>query len=400
METICFKNGKQGRIKVPHIDPTACQLEHLLDAARPRLVALCYRLTGDSGDAEDLAQETLYEAWRHRYKLRDPAGVWPWLAAIARNICLRWWRARGQVGDGGRGPDQAAALVLLACDDDYDLDVELERAELVELLDRALALLPPNTRDLLVEHYIRESPHAAIADRLGLSVATVAKRLERGRLRLKRLLATDLLREATVHGLVESPPDGWRETSIWCTVCGTRYLFGRFTPQRELQLICVGCSGCSLPISLYTRGGSVALFNGIRGFRGALNRLATEQYEQLAGGIPGRAVGCPRCRAEAPLYAAAEAATVGRYFAGADCPRCGTIVVHTALCFLALQTPAGRRFRAVHTRLRTLPTREVESLGIPAVVTGYESVTTGARFHAVYARDSFRLLGIHGALEE
>ncbi len=57
-------------------------------AERARLVRLCAYLTGDAQAAEDLAQETLVEAWRHAHKLHDPHGREPWLRAIARNVCL------------------------------------------------------------------------------------------------------------------------------------------------------------------------------------------------------------------------------------------------------------------------------------------------------------------------
>src|SRR5215218_2430569 len=65
------------------------------EAQRARLVQLCAALTRDRHAAEDLAQETLLEAWRNREKLHDASGAERWLAAIARNVCLRWARRRG-----------------------------------------------------------------------------------------------------------------------------------------------------------------------------------------------------------------------------------------------------------------------------------------------------------------
>src|SRR5215211_2105052 len=52
---------------------------------RRRLVRLCATISGDSNAAEDLAQETLLEAWRNAHKLHDPSGADRWLAAIARS---------------------------------------------------------------------------------------------------------------------------------------------------------------------------------------------------------------------------------------------------------------------------------------------------------------------------
>jgi len=138
--------------------------EVTLAVERARLVRLCARLTGDAGAAEDLAQETLLVAFQHEQALRDPAKRTQWLSGIARNLCLHWGRRKGLERarfaypypyDAAFPPDEADART-----DDVDLEGDLERGELVDLLDRALALLPPDTRAALVQHYVHASPHA------------------------------------------------------------------------------------------------------------------------------------------------------------------------------------------------------------------------------------------------
>ena len=129
------------------------------------------------GAAEDLAQETLLEAWRNRHKLRDAAGAERWLNAIARNVCLRWLRRRAR---------EAAVLTDADADAASDLEPELGGGELVELLDRGLALLAAATRDALVHHYVAGLPHAEIAARQGISKDAVSMRISRGRTVLKR----------------------------------------------------------------------------------------------------------------------------------------------------------------------------------------------------------------------
>src|SRR6185437_11792068 len=71
-------------------------IQTALAAERPRLVAFCAHLSGSWDAAEDLAQETLLEAWRARGRLHDAEGLAPWLTAIARNVCLRWRRSKGR----------------------------------------------------------------------------------------------------------------------------------------------------------------------------------------------------------------------------------------------------------------------------------------------------------------
>jgi RNA polymerase sigma-70 factor (ECF subfamily) len=98
--------------------------------------------------------------------------------------------------------------------DDLDMEVELERHELAELLDRALGLLPTTTRRVLVERYVHDSPHAEIAARLGLSADAVSMRLTRGKLLLRRALTAELREEATAYGFYDPDTDGWQETRV------------------------------------------------------------------------------------------------------------------------------------------------------------------------------------------
>ena len=112
-----------------------------LPVERARLVRLCAHLTGDVHAAEDLAQETLLEAWRNAHKLHDKGGYSRWLSAIARNVCKRWNYSKGRKMSRLVTPEKEDDISYT--DDGYDLDIELERHELVELLDRAMAMLPP-----------------------------------------------------------------------------------------------------------------------------------------------------------------------------------------------------------------------------------------------------------------
>ena len=68
----------------------ALALASFSEADQLWLARYCAYHSGDRNAAEDLAQETLVEAWRNHHKLRDLDKSKPWLAAIARNICQRW----------------------------------------------------------------------------------------------------------------------------------------------------------------------------------------------------------------------------------------------------------------------------------------------------------------------
>jgi RNA polymerase sigma factor (sigma-70 family) len=208
---------------------------------------LCARITDDVDAAEDLAQETLLEAWRHAHKLQDPDGYAPWLSAIARNVCLRWRHRQGREGlhlaRPGLQHGEDTSILLNAQADDFDLEVELERHELATLLDRALALLPADTRAALVERYVGETPLAEAAARLGMSDSGLKARLHRGKLTLRRVLVRDFPDESAAYGILPADTHTGQETRIWCSQCGQARLLGIFDRERgELSLGCPHCT--------------------------------------------------------------------------------------------------------------------------------------------------------------
>ena len=374
---------------------------------RERLVRVCARMTGDAHAAEDLAQETLLLGWRRERELRDPDRRAGWLSGIARNLCLHWLRRRGlemrrSAYPSGATDDGSPDIDRLAADD-FDLEVELERRELAELLDRALALLPVETRDVLVRRYVHESPHAEIAERLGVSEQAVGMRLTRGKLLLKRVLTNDLAEEALSLGLAASDDGGWRETRIWCPDCGERRLVGRFGEGRDLQLDCVSCMGC--PRVVQVRGSAIELvwgvkqaelLEGVKGFKPALNRMTAHSWETYKHGIAGRTARCPRCGGEARLRTSPHRVH-GHRDVQTDCGRCGRASGIATTSALASHTPEARAFWREHGRIRTPPGREVEAAGVPAIVSRIESVAGSARLEVVLARDTLELIAVHGA---
>lgn len=367
--------------------------EAALRAERARLVRLCYRLTGSLDAAEDMAQETLFEAQRNVHKLHDPTGYGKWLSAIARNVCLRWNERRGRetarlLPHHSPGDEDIDQLDLP--DPDYDLDVELDRRELVTLLDHALALLPTESRQILIERYVQDSPYAEIAARLGLNSAAVAKRLERGRLRLKRVLATHLIHDAAAYGLADRLVDDWSDMPFWCSSCGKRRLLGKRMPDGRLWLI---CKPCVIPVNLYA---TVAMPPGVRGYRAAYDRDILRHGRRFGGGAMGLTERCWRCGRAIPYRPTTETSPglPAMHYLRAWCDTCRDGGWNFGVNWQLLATAEGQRFRQEHPRFRFLPEREVEANGVPTIVAGFASVTDGAELHGVFARDSFACLRV------
>jgi RNA polymerase sigma factor (sigma-70 family) len=375
--------------------------EAALRLERARLVRLCAQLTGDIDAAEDLAQETLYEALRNEHKLHDPRGRSAWLSAIARNICRRWSHGQGRELSHrvltGADTDDLESRMEGVLGAEPDLEMELEREALAELLDRALALLPVETRAILVQKYVEDAPYSEIAQRLGLSEGAVAVRLQRGKLALHRVLRSELLREVAAYGFWDAGSDRWEETHVWCPACGQQRLLGSVFRDGQHARLMLRCPGCT-PEGYTFVEGDVSLdayrrvLGDVRSYRSAMLRITTDVSGCLTAAVPSRVARCPGCGRMLPLKTTSPQ---GRYGLHIWCGCCSAST-NTAPLTLALSQPEGRQFRRHHPRMRARPEREVETEGHRAIVTGFESVTDSSTLDVIFALDDYQVIAIHG----
>lgn len=146
----------------------------------PRLRRYARALTGSIDMADDLVQDTLERAldkwsfWQRERELR------PWLFSIMHNLHVDHARRDGRTE---YRDDEAVPVV----------PTRAEQADLLELrdLDRALALLPIEQREVLLMVGLEELSYAEVAKSLGVPQGTVMSRLSRARARLKAILAGD-----------------------------------------------------------------------------------------------------------------------------------------------------------------------------------------------------------------
>ena len=75
-------------------------VEAALAAARPRLVRFAQRQGVALDAADDVAQETLLEAWRHLHRLHTPQGLDAWLTSICRHVACAGHVPRGRAQPG------------------------------------------------------------------------------------------------------------------------------------------------------------------------------------------------------------------------------------------------------------------------------------------------------------
>ncbi len=380
---------------------------------RSRLVGLCRKLTGNPDAAEDLAQETLLLAWRGIAGLREPEKRAQWIAGIARNVSLRWLREQGreQARNIVLSPNEEEAGTTSLEDlvaDEFDLEIELERRELVTLLDRALAMLPEETRAVLVKRYIEESPLAEIAAQLDTNASAVAMRLQRGKLALRKVLTSEMREEIAAYEQAASE-QAWERTSLWCHLCGQHRLLGRKQPERGMLYL--KCPACSPGDQVLSKNEGVSSLKGIKSFKPAFARLGEFCHTYYRQGLRDGSMLCSICGHTIPvkLSPAEEVRQLGWLSHDAPvwvlpkherlvnivCQHCSNINC-TSLEGIVLALPEGRAFMRAHPRIHLLPYRTIEFAGRPAIITRFESVTESASFEVVSDYETYEVLKIVG----
>jgi RNA polymerase sigma-70 factor (ECF subfamily) len=358
---------------------------------RYRLVKLCARLSGNPDAAEDLAQQTLLEAWLHEHNLRDPSRRDQWLNGVARNVCRRWARTRSR----------ESWIVLGPVEDtpgQDDVEMELERDELADLLDRALELLPVDARALLIAHYIEGLPQTEIARRLGVQPGTIAVRLHRGRFALRRVLSSDFKDHASTYGLPADPDVGFVPTQAWCFRCGAHRIDARIDVETgELSLRCKAC--CKHEAALLEQSFLPGLVTGTPKFRSAYERTMRFYQQRYWPALRDRIASCLQCGATTPVRDTGPfdydcefpLQLPGEHGVYMQCPACGA-VYNEPLRLPVFGMPEVQAFWRAHPRLRLRPEAPTTFNGRPAFTMGADDVTTGAAIEVICSAEDYSVL--------
>jgi RNA polymerase sigma-70 factor (ECF subfamily) len=174
-------------------DPQA--MEQLVETYADRAYRLTLRITGSKEDAEEATQDALWTAGRKIHTFKGDSAFGSWLYRIAANAAYMKLRARK-----AKAREIAIEDVLPVLDDggvhfepmdDWSPRVEDQalNGELREILDAAIAELPPDYRTALVLHDIEGMPNPDVAEALGISLPAVKSRIHRSRLYLRKRLS-------------------------------------------------------------------------------------------------------------------------------------------------------------------------------------------------------------------
>jgi len=165
--------------------------ERLVRPHFDRLFRLAWRLTGSKADAEDLFQELLIRAFSKLDALVGVENPGPWLGRVMYNLFVderrRFARQRMHTVDEGRLPGDGLAGLPGPDDPAYDR----QRIETLERLDRALAQLSDEHREVVLLHDTEGYKLTEIQKLTDTPIGTIKSRLHRARARLRDILTAD-----------------------------------------------------------------------------------------------------------------------------------------------------------------------------------------------------------------
>jgi RNA polymerase sigma-70 factor (ECF subfamily) len=166
--------------------------DELVARYRTRVFSMIYNMVHSEQDAWDLAQDSFVKAWKSIRRFRGRSSFYTWLYRIVMNVTIDWVRKKqvkpaAEFNDATqlKEIDPASKTVPKADALPYET---MERSEIRERIDQAVAQLTPEHRAVILMKEIEEMQYHEIAEALGCSIGTVMSRLFYARKKLQNLL--------------------------------------------------------------------------------------------------------------------------------------------------------------------------------------------------------------------
>ena len=160
----------------------------LVERYTPRLLRYARRLGCRSEqDAKDVLQETFIKAYLNLRSYDSDLAFSSWMYRICHNETISWFRKQRIRPQPAASDDEVYALETLP--DTRDLLGGIEQGLHRDHLERALAELSPDYREVIVLKYFEEQSYEEMADILQKPPGTIATLLNRAKKQLRERLA-------------------------------------------------------------------------------------------------------------------------------------------------------------------------------------------------------------------
>lgn len=170
----------------------------LFNAHKAKIYSLCLRMTNNTAEAEDLAQDAFLQAFRKLASFRGDSTLSTWLHRVAVNTVLMHFRKKGRrevsidepVNAEANAPKREHGKV------DEGLAATIDRIALA----RAMKELPAGYRTILLLHEVKGYEHHEIARLRSCSIGNSKSQLHKAKARMRVLMGL-----SGMSGLTQRP---------------------------------------------------------------------------------------------------------------------------------------------------------------------------------------------------
>ena len=161
--------------------------EELIRQYEKKVYTLCFRMCGNSEDAEEAAQDAFLALWRGIDRFRQESSLSTWIYRLATNACIDTLRRRKKQSGSVSLDDEE--LFVDAVDTSPQPQETVESREAQKLLQEGLSALPEEYRKVLILREIEGLSYTEIAESASIELGTVKSRISRGRSLLRNFLS-------------------------------------------------------------------------------------------------------------------------------------------------------------------------------------------------------------------
>lgn len=180
-EAEAIERAKQGDAKA---------FQALYDKHKRRVYSLCLRMTANTAEAEDLAQEAFLQLYRKITTFRGESAFSTWLHRLSVNVVLMHLRKKSlpvvSLEETTQSSEEDSPKKDFGADD-IALAGSIDRMR----LQRAVDSLPPGYKMIFVLHDVQGYEHNEIAKIVGCSIGNSKSQLHKARMKLRDLLKAD-----------------------------------------------------------------------------------------------------------------------------------------------------------------------------------------------------------------
>jgi len=159
----------------------------LYEKHKRRVYSLCLRMTANTAEAEDLAQEAFLQLFRKIGTFRGESAFSTWLHRLSVNVVLMHLRKKNlpvvSLEETTQGTEEDSPKKDFGAED-LALAGSVDRLQ----LQRAVDDLPPGYRTIFVLHDVHGYEHNEIASIVGCSIGNSKSQLHKARMKLRDLL--------------------------------------------------------------------------------------------------------------------------------------------------------------------------------------------------------------------